>query len=292
MAIPIPAGYNFRYNHVIKDNQYSMPCADVYGDCYGLGLLVQAERLIITPGKTIVVRPGSIQFMHKHLYHRTTYVSENTLEAYKMKFRECVAEHIKEVIGKEVFDNLFSQITIQLTENAQEKIIQLFQLIDEEWNHYDEYSNSAIEGYVTQIFIESLRGQSTATYGDLSNTRHLPLTDALHYMEINYAQDPSLDQTAKAIHISPAHLSRLFTSELETSYSRFLTEIKLNHAMQLLLNTKLPITEVAAQTGFKNSTYFSDVFKKYIGISPLQYRKGTANNTDCTFLPFKPILQK
>lgn len=291
MAIPIPADYNFRYNYVFRDNHYSMPCADVYGDCYGLGFMVQAERMIITPGKTIIVHPGSIQFMHKHLYHRTTYVSDNMLKAYQMKFRESVAEHIKAIIGKQSFDNLFSQISVQLTPKAQEKIIQLFQFIGEEWNHYDEYSDSAIEGYVIQIFIEAIRGQSTATYGDLNHTKHLPITDALHYMEQTYAADPSLEQTAGAIHISPAHLSRLFTSELGTSYSRFLTEIKLNHAMQLLINTRLPITEVAAQTGFKNSSYFSDVFKKYIGISPLKYRKGTVNTSDCTFLPFKPILQ-
>ncbi|MBQ7943052.1 MAG: helix-turn-helix transcriptional regulator [Lachnospiraceae bacterium] len=291
MGIPIPPGYNFRFRHDFRDNHYAMPCADVYGDCYGIGYMVHSERLIITPGKTVVVQPGCIQFMHKHLYHRTVGVTDDINENYGIKFRECIADRIISAIGKEAFDSLFAQINIHLTDDSQRKIIHLFSIIEQEWTHFDEYSNAAIENVVIQLFIETLRGQTNALSPQTPSAKALPLTDALHYMEINYAQDPSLEQTAKAIHISPAHLSRMFTTELETLYSRFLTEIKLNHAMRLLLSSKLPITEVAAQTGFKNSNYFSDVFKKYIGISPLQYRKGSTDKSDCAFLPFEPILQ-
>lgn len=56
-------------------------------------------------------------------------------------------------------------------------------------------------------------------------------------------------------------------------YSRFLTGIKISHAMALLVNTNLPIMEIAGQCGYDNSNYFSDSFKKIVGVSPLKYRK-------------------
>ena len=65
----------------------------------------------------------------------------------------------------------------------------------------------------------------------------------------------------------------LFTSRLDTTYSRFLTGVKISHAMALLVNTNLTITAIAGQCGYDNSNYFSDAFKKIVGVSPLKYRK-------------------
>ena len=84
-----------------------------------------------------------------------------------------------------------------------------------------------------------------------------------------------LSETATAVHLSDAYLSRLFTSRLDTTYSRFLTGVKISHAMELLVNTNLTITAIAGQCGYDNSNYFSDAFKKIVGISPLKYRKQT-----------------
>ena len=75
---------------------------------------------------------------------------------------------------------------------------------------------------------------------------------------------------------------------MNTTYSRFLNEVKISHALELLVNSKLSITEIATQSGYANSNYFSDVFKKIIGTSPLKYRKkfaccGRVGNGDDTF---------
>lgn len=251
-----------------------MASPDVYGDCYGIGYMISGERMIITPEKTVIVRPATIQFMHKNLFHRTTYVSEGINETFGIKFRESVAEHVISLIGQEQFDNLFEQISITLTPEADTQVLQIAALIEHEWNNYDEYSNAIIEGLVIQLFVTALRGQSVSPDIDkILKEKHLPLVDALHYIQKSYAEDPSLDQTASTVHVSGAHLSRLFKSELGTSYSRFLTEVKLTHAMNLLLNTNLPISEVAGQCGYQNSNYFCDAFKKVIGLSPLKYRK-------------------
>lgn len=279
MSFPINPNYNFKVNHKLKDNYFSMRSADVYRDSYGVGYVISGERMIITPGKTVIVSPNTIQFIHKDLIHRTTYISSGIYENIGIKFTEKVAEHIISTIGQAEFDNLYSQISFSLTEQAQQKLQQLFKMIEDEYNQHRIYSDSVMECLIIQIFVETLRGKVPSSPLNIpSSSNRSTLLEALHYIEQFYVEDPSLKQTATAIHVSEAYLSRLFSHELGTSYSSFLTELKLNHAMRLLSNTSLPITEVAVQSGFQNNNYFSDIFKKKIGMPPSKYRKSMKQN--------------
>jgi len=279
MPIPIQSGYKFKFNHKKLDNNYSMPAAEAYNSSYGIGYMITGKRIIITPGKTAISLPGMIQFIHKDLYHRTTKISGDVYECYSLKFRESFAKNIIDSIGQENFDSLFSQISISLSEEARQRIEYIMSMIEFEWNNYDNYSEKVIEGLTIQFFITALRGQVSTSYpAKYLSSKHIALIDALHYIEQHYNEDPSLETTANAIHVSSAHLSRLFTSEFDTSYSKSLAAIKLTRAMELLINTNLPITEVASQSGYQNSNYFCDAFKRSIGVSPLKYRKGRRGN--------------
>lgn len=141
-----------------------------------------------------------MQFMHRDLVHRTTYVSEGIYENIGVKFRENVVEHITAVIGQEAFDSLYDQISITLTPEANQQILQILENIEYEWSHYDSYSDTIIEGLVIQFFVTTLRGQSISPKWDMVlKSKHLTLVDALHYIQQHYAEDPSLEQTAVAV---------------------------------------------------------------------------------------------
>lgn len=261
MPAPIHPDYNFKVNHKKRDNHYSMNTAASYENMYGIGYMISGDRIIITPQKTVTVHLGTIQFIHKNLIHRTTYISEGIYENIDIKFRESVAEHIISVIGQERFNMLYDQISIALTPQATEQIDQIVKLIEHEWNNYDTYSNAIIQGLVIQFFVIALRGQSFSPKNDvILKEAHFSLINAIHYVQCHYAEDPSLRETATAVHLSDAYLSRLFTSRLDTTYSRFLTGVKISHAMELLVNTNLTITAIAGQCGYDNSNYFSDAF--------------------------------
>lgn len=103
MPAPIHPDYNFKVNHKKRDNHYSMNTAASYENMYGIGYMISGDRIIITPQKTVTVHPGTIQFIHKNLIHRTTYISEGIYENIDIKFRESVAEYIISVIGQERF---------------------------------------------------------------------------------------------------------------------------------------------------------------------------------------------
>lgn len=100
------------------------------------------------------------------------------------------------------------------------------------------------------------------------------------FMKEHYAQSKlSLDCVAAAVGISPTYLSALFKQSTNQSFVSFLTETRLEHAKYLLQSGDYRSYEVAYLCGYENSTYFSTIFKRYVGESPSEYRKGSGEKS-------------
>jgi YesN/AraC family two-component response regulator len=95
---------------------------------------------------------------------------------------------------------------------------------------------------------------------------------AMLYMSKHYAENLSLEETAKNVNISSAYLSRLFSKETGLSFIDHLNRIRLSHAQELLKDSRLHISEAAYKVGFNNPKYFSQVFRKSVGCTPVGYR--------------------
>ena len=83
----------------------------------------------------------------------------------------------------------------------------------------------------------------------------------------------TLPEMAKQAAVSEVTLYRLFRKGTGESPVNCLNRVRLRHARALLLNTRLPISEVAAATGFADSNYFSRRFRKFAGMSPREFRE-------------------
>ena len=93
------------------------------------------------------------------------------------------------------------------------------------------------------------------------------------YLEANFCnQDISLPALSKEVHLSVSYISTLLKRKLNTSFVKMLTDLRMNRAKVLLKDRNLKIVDVAEQLGFSNSYYFSHSFKKYVGLSPREYK--------------------
>ncbi|MBC7327732.1 PocR ligand-binding domain-containing protein [bacterium] len=94
------------------------------------------------------------------------------------------------------------------------------------------------------------------------------------FIRENYArEDLSLKEVARAMRLSPYYLARLFKSSEGISIGRYIREVRIERARELLEITELPILEVALEVGYSDQAQFSKTFKKKTGLSPSKYRK-------------------
>ena len=98
------------------------------------------------------------------------------------------------------------------------------------------------------------------------------ITDAVNQINTNYNTDISLSELSKNLGLTPSQLSRLFHNEMGITPIEYLTNVRLEHSMQLLTMTNLGINEIASLCGFSNGNYFTKVFKKKLGLTPSKYR--------------------
>jgi YesN/AraC family two-component response regulator len=97
---------------------------------------------------------------------------------------------------------------------------------------------------------------------------------AVDYILQQYMRPLTLDELARQAHLSPAYFSCLFSRKKRQTFTEFLTSTRLNKAKELLASgTKSPISDIARWVGYEDANYFSQVFKKNVGMSPTSYRK-------------------
>ncbi|QUH19560.1 response regulator transcription factor [Alkaliphilus sp. B6464] len=97
-----------------------------------------------------------------------------------------------------------------------------------------------------------------------------------NYMDSHYMQENlSLHEVAEKFDISPSYLGKLMKHELGKTFIEYLTEIRIENAKKMLQeeNIGIKIHEVAQLVGYSSQHYFSRVFKKEVGVSPIEYKQ-------------------
>ena len=77
---------------------------------------------------------------------------------------------------------------------------------------------------------------------------------------------------AEKMYLNHIYMGQLFKKETGYSLNDYINKVRINKAIKLLKESEAMIYEIAEQTGFSDSQYFSTVFKKNMGVSPKEYR--------------------
>ncbi len=135
--------------------------------------------------------------------------------------------------------------------------------------------NNRRPGYIAQIFscIYNVYAEAIKTENKLYSKSSLLVSEITEYILNNYTDsDFSINDISTHFGISEVHLRRLIDQSFCTSPIKYINNLKLDRAKNMLKISNYSIAEIAQSSGFADPYYFSRFFKQQMGVSPSEYR--------------------
>ncbi len=99
------------------------------------------------------------------------------------------------------------------------------------------------------------------------------IAKAIEFVNENYTKDINLADVAKHVSVSPYYLSKLFKSERNQNFIEYLTDLRIEAAKKMLVDSDMSAKEVCYAVGYSDPSYFSKVFRKTTGLTPVEFRE-------------------
>lgn len=241
----------------------------------GIGRVITGGNIYeLRKGALFIFRPFHMHSVkidiQKECYIRSLFVFEPSV----------VQEYLKPFSGLHSFFqglmvDLFSQIAF--AEIPEEKIDYLAEEFRFQLEGLIGSERLEAEALFLVSFINLLRNsisKYSSAYKSQSSSRTTePILLALDWLENHFTEDFKLNRLADAVHLSPNHLSHLFHKETGSCISDYLAVRRIQEACMLLRTTSLSVEEVGNKIGLTNFSYFCKFFKKYIGMTPYNFKK-------------------
>ena len=177
-----------------------------------------------------------------------------------------------ELLAELEFLNIWENPVIKPASKNAPYLRSLFQRILEEYTDNGLTKNQIIPSYLIAALCE-LNLAYRATSGKKGKTA-LALTNRFRELLQKHLSTRRLvADYAEMMNVSPNHLNKMIKSVTAKSPSTLIGETLVNEAKVMLLQTNAPVNEIASSLGLEDQSYFSRLFKKYEGITPLEFRK-------------------
>lgn len=95
----------------------------------------------------------------------------------------------------------------------------------------------------------------------------------MEYIQKHYGEKITLEDLAEEIHLCKSESCRLFKRYMNESMFDYLLNYRVERSLELLRQSSMDVTQIAGQVGFVNPGYYSRIFKRKMGCTPLEYRK-------------------
>ncbi len=196
-------------------------------------------------------------FLNQIIAHLHFYSGAN-LESIKTKVMEIIVflprllnvEKSRELVFDDNHQNLIDQIYCATS---------IDQLVKE--------TGDAISWYIQSISLNRYKSHGYYIY------------KVTKYINRHYMNKVSLEDVAKEVHLSPNYLSSIFRMEMKMSFNAYLNKVRIDQSKQLLLTNDMSLQDIVQMVGFTDQSYFTKVFKRYVGVTPFEYRRSKGRIT-------------
>ena len=234
---------------------------------YEMYYLLDGKTKYFIGDELFEIESGDIVFVPKGLFHETDSENCHKNERILIFFDDSTFTPQTEYILRELCNNR----VIHISNNNSERIERLFIRIRNEFERNEMYSQTLLNIYILEL--ATLICRHKVDYKPSSGSINEDIYKISQYIRTNYSKDITLKSLSHDFAMSESHLSRRFKEVSGIGINEYITYVRIMNAEKLLRNRKMPITKVAAACGFNDSNYFSTVFKRIKGITPLKYSK-------------------
>lgn len=134
------------------------------------------------------------------------------------------------------------------------------------FRHFSDIIN-LIEQYLSLVIHQFEQKQNASNYA---------IYQVEQYIRMHYKEDLTLNLLADLVYLNPNYLSNMFAQATGCTLNKYIKQIRMEKAQELLLNTNMKVTDISQAVGYPNTSYFCKTFQKLFGTTPEQFRRGEA----------------
>ena len=219
------------------------------------------KMFVLPPNCLCVIPPFSLHKTEGGAYERINVnISENLLNKEEIKFLSACADAGALRLDESYLPLLQSLLGEGLSVRASTSGLRR------------EYEFSIVQTVLYLLQKQELIPLSLASAAPTVKSADPVVLKLLFYLNENYREEITLQALSEKFFLSKVALCARFKKFMNCSIMQYLFQIRLSKAKELLSSTNKSMEEVAFECGFSSANYFSLVFKKEIGLSPLHYK--------------------
>ena len=218
---------------------------------------------------------GQIYFMVPGQVHSWNF-SSNT-EGYLVNFTESFFSSVfinpHYIADFPFFSGISGDYVLPIPKKLQAEVSDLFLRMEDECHHQREYKFDLLRSMLVELFVLISRNVVSDKTSKLTRHNYLILRNFQKLIEQQYKVNKLPKEYAELLFITPNHLNALCKSTMGKPAGEIIRDRVLLEARRLLVNSDFNVSQISHQLNFDDPSYFVKFFKKYIGVTPEEFRK-------------------
>jgi AraC-like DNA-binding protein len=245
-------------------------------DVLELFYIVEGSGHYLVSNKEYTVQPGSMVICNQGVLHGEAPFQKHNIQSYCCVLKDLC---LPDLPPNTLIDDSCPPIVYFAADRPYiEKVLMGIHEYNNQGNSYQHIcnllSNALLNIVYNRLNEEVYQKEQEYKKIDIRNKSNEALIKKIiEYLNQRYMEPLTLEELADVFNMSHYYLSHLFKTETGLSPMKYIVHRKIGEAQNLLMNTDMLIGKICDITGFSDSCHFSSMFKKYIGVTPTQYRQ-------------------
>ncbi|MBW7457483.1 helix-turn-helix domain-containing protein [Paenibacillus sepulcri] len=233
------------------------------------------------------LKAGTLTIIRPHVVHRPFTGKTEPLHRFVVSIDEAYMDAIKAAcfgsalpISSLFIDDEYQSAHYFLSTPQQSKLANLLSELELQLQNKTPYGELAVLKSIAELLMLIIELQKTGPAGmnPAESEDERIVGGVLSYLTAHYQEKLQVEDLLRLYPVSRSRLFYIFKEATGNTIKQFLTDYRLNQAKRLLVESAIPVSEIALLTGFGDMSHFFHVFKRGTGLSPKKYRSEAAGS--------------